>query len=143
MTKHNDYRYAAVLLIAAFYNGSAWAQEGAARSNAAMLTTIHAFTGSDGGNPVGNLIADQSGALYGTASIGGSSANAGTVFQLTPPTAGGSAWTTTLLYIFSGGSDGNFPESGLVLGNKGALYGTTYHGGRFNFGTVFQLTPPA
>jgi uncharacterized repeat protein (TIGR03803 family) len=59
--------------------------------------------GSDG------AFADKSGALYATTQAGGGS-NAGTVFKLTPPVKGQTAWTETVLYRFKGGSDGFAPS---------------------------------
>lgn len=102
------------------------------------LTTLHAFVGLDGANPVGNLIADASGNLYGTTSQGGAS-SAGTVFMLSPPATLGDAWTETVLYSFTGGTDGAHPFAGLIQDSAGNFYGTTYGGGAFNYGTVFKL----
>jgi len=105
--------------------------------------------GSDGGDPLAAVIADQAGALYGTTNQGGSQSN-GVVFKLTPPKFGQSAWTDTTLWTFSGGSDGSFPNSSLIADGQGAIYGTTEEGGSFpptatdlcNFGcgVVFKLT---
>lgn len=68
-------------------------------------TVLYNFLGgTDGAGPQASLILDTNGALYGTTTHGGS-ANAGTVFRLTPP-ASGSSWTESLLYSFKGGSDG-------------------------------------
>jgi uncharacterized protein YceK len=98
------------------------------------------------------LIADESGALYGTTALGGNSAcsvlGCGTVFKLTPPSQGETAWTETVLYSFKGASDGANPFASLISGESGALYGTTLLGGSGNCfgsecGTVFKLTPPA
>jgi uncharacterized repeat protein (TIGR03803 family) len=61
---------------------------------------------------------------------------------LTPPAAPGGAWTETVLYNFTGGSDGLGPE-GLTIGAKGVIYGATNQGGSSGGGTVFELTPPA
>ena len=97
---------------------------------------------SDGVGPLAGLIADNSGALYGTTHAGGSSGN-GTVFKLTPPATGQTAWTETVLYSFLGGSDGGAPRAGLIADEQGALYGTTTGGGIGSNGTVFKLTPPA
>jgi hypothetical protein len=52
-----------------------------------------------------------------------------TVFKLTPPAKGHTAWTETVLHSFTGGADGAGPRGGLVLDTKGALYGTTILGG--------------
>jgi uncharacterized repeat protein (TIGR03803 family) len=49
--------------------------------------------------------------------------------------------TETILYNFSGGSDGSQPYGGLIFDSAGNLYGTTYQGGTSNAGAVYQLTP--
>ena len=51
----------------------------------------------------------------------------------------GSAQTFTVLYTFTGGTDGGFPNGGLIQDSAGNLYGTTGYGGRFNNGTIFKL----
>ena len=51
------------------------------------------------------------------------------------------AQTFTVLYSFSGGADGAYPEAGLIRDAAGNLYGTTYGGGASGYGTVFKLTP--
>jgi uncharacterized repeat protein (TIGR03803 family) len=118
---------AAVLLIA----GSAMAQE----------SVILKLTGaSDGGNPIGGLIVDSSKNLYGTGSEGGS-ATFGTVFELSPPAAGGT-WTETTLYSFTGEPDGWYPNGALVRDKNGNLYGDTWYGGSKNDGAVFEVSPP-
>jgi hypothetical protein len=107
-------------------------------------TVLYSFQGgSDGDGPFGDLIADNSGALYGTTQTGGSGGGYGTVFKLTPPAKGQTACTETVLHSFTGGSDGVFPLDGLIVGKQGALYSTTGAGGTGDAGTVFKLTPPA
>jgi uncharacterized repeat protein (TIGR03803 family) len=117
-------------------------------------TVRHAFTGgSDGGHPWAGLIADSKGNLYGTTSQGGAS-NAGVVFELSPPATAGGAWTETVLYAFTGGSDGGQPRAGLIADSNGSLFGTTHAGGSLSLclgpgippvvagcGTVFKLSP--
>ncbi len=106
---------------------------------------------NDGANPAAGLIADRQGALYGTTYEGGASIGCyyrcGTVFKLTPPARGQTAWAHAVLYNFdyvtNGGDGGVFPLAGLIADNKGALYGTTYEGGSYGNGAVFKLTPPA
>jgi uncharacterized repeat protein (TIGR03803 family) len=93
--------------------------------------------GNDGHTPVAGLIADKTGALYGTTLFGGSTCDCGTVFKVTPA---GSGYTETVLYRFQGGSDGNQPAAGLISDETGALYGTTRFGGGRG-GTVFKMTP--
>ena len=118
-------------------------------------TTIWTFSGGDDGAVpfLGGLIADETGALYGTTSAGGPfpdaaacnivSIGCGTVFKLTPPGRGQTTWTLSRLWSFTGGNDGGSPFAGLIADRNGALYGTTYIGGAFGPGVVFKLTPPA
>jgi uncharacterized repeat protein (TIGR03803 family) len=47
------------------------------------------------------------------------------------------------IYVFQGGTDGQFPSSGLIADAQGRLYGATSQGGASNYGTVYRLTPPA
>jgi uncharacterized repeat protein (TIGR03803 family) len=109
-------------------------------------TVLHSFRGTpDGGEPFAGLIADAKGVLYGTTTSGGDSFN-GTVFALSPPTAGETRWTKTVLYSFRGTPDGRLPFAGLIADAKGVLYGTTAYGGiksRNDSGAVFALSPPA
>jgi uncharacterized repeat protein (TIGR03803 family) len=103
-------------------------------------TVLYCFTDSDGNSPqAAGLIFDHKGVLYGTTIFGGIS-NLGTVFKLTPPAAGQTQWTETVLYRFTGGADGNYPLASLIFDGNGALYGTTNLGGASNWGTVFKLT---
>lgn len=51
------------------------------------------------------------------------------------------AQTETVLYNFAGGSDGAVPFSRLASDGAGNFYGTTYFGGAFGAGTVFELSP--
>jgi uncharacterized repeat protein (TIGR03803 family) len=102
-------------------------------------------TGADGRFPSA-LTAGKKGILYGTTGLGGSAGN-GTVFELTPPTSGG-IWTESVLYNFSGGSDGAGPAASVELDSAGNLYGTTTRGGSSpcagaGCGTVYELIPPA
>lgn len=109
-------------------------------------TVLYNFTGGpDGGQPYGSLVFDTSGNLYGTTNFGGSSncnMGCGTVFELTPGSGG---WTETMLYTFTGGSDGREPSARVRLDAAGNLYGTTLQGGNIGSvcsagcGTVFEL----
>jgi uncharacterized repeat protein (TIGR03803 family) len=117
--------------------------------------TVYAFTGgSDGARPFAGLIMDSSGNFYGTTAVGGTvngscSAGCGTVFKLAPDGNGG--YNESVLYAFTGGSDGGFPEAGLILDSSGNLYGTTWGGGTgagtncntapSGCGVVFKLAP--
>jgi uncharacterized repeat protein (TIGR03803 family) len=110
--------------------------------------------GSDGQYPFNGLIEDSSGNFYGTTNYGGNvsctsispNTGCGTVFELSPNGSGG--YTETILYRFSGGTDGNVPTSALILDAQGNLYGATNAGGNLNCstfpstgcGTIFKLT---
>jgi uncharacterized repeat protein (TIGR03803 family) len=128
---------------------------------------IYSFSGAaDGANPIGALVSDSAGNLYGTAAGGGKSnflclsfgyplnsnfqlaPGCGTVFKLSPPATGSTKWSFTLLHVFLGVSetnsaqrDGGNPLSTLALGSSGAIYGTTSGGGSGNSGTIFEITP--
>lgn len=108
-------------------------------------TILYRFTAyTDGAEPSGRLIFDQGGNLYGTAVAGGESYDCcGTVFELSPPVQQGGGWTETTLHIFHlfQNDDGESPNTGLVFDKSGSLYGTTYGGGDYGWGTVFQLRP--
>jgi len=95
----------------------------------------------DGSYPGASLVEGSTGkSVYGTTAYGGTTGN-GIVFQLTSPPVFG-PWLETILYNFTGGSDGGNPMSALVFDAAGNLYGTTTTGGDFGSGTVFELTPP-
>ena len=99
-------------------------------------SVLYSFQGtSDGQNPVGGLILDASGNLYGTTFDGGINGG-GTVYQLSPSTSG---WTFTVLYSFVGGYGG--PYNKLTLDSNGNLYGFTNAEGANGFGSIFKLTP--
>lgn len=100
---------------------------------------LYSFSGKpDGANPYGPLIFDSAGNLYGTTWSGGTN-GFGTVFKLT---LSGGKWTETVLHNFSGDpNDGSNPESRLVFDKSGNIYGTTWYGGQWASGTVFELSP--
>jgi uncharacterized repeat protein (TIGR03803 family) len=108
---------------------------------------LHSFgAGSQGAFPGSTLIMGSDGALYGT-TFGGGPSGAGTVFKLIPPAPGHTRWRERTLYAFTGGSDGNEPENGVVMDADGVLYGVAPFGGAvvgtLGGGTVYSLTPPA
>ena len=99
-------------------------------------TLLYVFSGAaDGASPgYGDLVFDQAGNLYGTTYSGGESSE-GVAFELIPANG---MWTENSIYAFSG-SNGSGPLSGVVFDGAGNLYGTTYQGGRYGEGTIFQL----
>ena len=98
-------------------------------------TVLHSFQGqpSDGWDPIAGLVRDSAGNFYGTTYRGGTY-GFGTVFKV--DTTG----KETVLYSFTGGSDGSAPYAGLIRDSSNNLYGTTVGGGQ-GFGVVFKLTP--
>jgi hypothetical protein len=103
----------------------------------------------DGISPVGQLTRDSHGNLFGVTSLGGgaSPAGQGMVFELQPTSAG--IWMETIIHDFAGGTDGSFPQAGVVVDSLGHLYGTTQWGGTGTMcqdgsgycGTVYEITP--
>ncbi len=96
------------------------------------ISTLASFNGSNGTLPLGGVVVDGQGDLYGTAYEGGAS-GAGTVFEI----AEGSSTITTLASFNL--DNGAGPEAGVVLDGQGNLYGTTLFGGYYGGGTVFEI----
>jgi uncharacterized repeat protein (TIGR03803 family) len=98
-------------------------------------TILYSFTGGNGGAdgkyPMGNLVRDAAGNLYGITNIGGT-ANRGTIFKVDP------TGKETVLHNFGFPGDGGYPQSGLVADAAGNLYGSA-DGGTFNYGVVFKF----
>lgn len=106
-------------------------------------STIYSFAGgSDGANPLADLVADPSFNLFGVTSSGGFS-NMGTVYELSPPVLPSDPWGERLLYSFSGILDGAQPMGRLALDSSSNLYGTTLlgPGDMVSASTVFAVTP--
>lgn len=96
-------------------------------------TVLHSFTGSpDGADPKAGVVLDPAGNLYGT-TYGGGASNAGTVFKVD------STGQETVLYNFTGGSDGGMPEAEVTLDSSGNIYGTALAGGANGVGVVFKI----
>jgi uncharacterized repeat protein (TIGR03803 family) len=106
-------------------------------AGAQTFTILHTFEATkglkDGRYPMGSLIWGPGGTLYGTTDGGGGTANAGTVFQVSP------SGQESVLYSFRAAPDGKAPQAAVTLGSDGALYGTTNLGGSAGDGTVFKL----
>lgn len=107
-----------------------------------VLINLYSFSGgNDGAYPSGLVQADDA-HFYGTTAgyigngLGAISAFSenGTVFCLAPN------GVLTTLHVFSGKSDGGSPRVGLIKGNDGKLYGTTFSGGESYRGTIYNVT---
>lgn len=100
------------------------------------MTLLHTFAGGagDGSHPSSRLRIGRDGHLYGVTVYGGYF-DAGTFFRVTP------AGVVSVLYSFAGGTDGENPNSSLLLGADGSFYGTTVTGGASSNGTVYRIRP--
>jgi uncharacterized repeat protein (TIGR03803 family) len=115
-------------------------------------TVLHSFIFGGGAapppnSPVGSLVIDQAGNLFGVTAYGGNacSGGCGTIYALSPGSGG--KWAITILHEFAAGSDGAFPSGGLITDKDGNLYGVTFDGGggtgagcNYGCGTVYQLS---
>ncbi len=99
-------------------------------TSAGVLTTLHSFSGADGENPAGGVIA-ASGVFYGTSQNGGKDGD-GTVFKITAT----GAFTSLHSFVYT---DGEKP-GGWMVEVGGNLYGATGYGGAKGYGTVFEMT---
>lgn len=124
-------------------------------------TVLYNFQGGNNGDlPVGSLVFDKAGNLYGSTEFGGGQGttcdifyggNCGTVFELSPPNVKGGQWREQVLHSFAGGTDGALPNGGLVLDRMGTILGTTFYGGEatcggiegIGCGTVFAIFAPS
>ncbi len=97
---------------------------------------LYSVPGSGISGTFRDLVLDSSGNLYATTHCDGEN-SAGTVYELSPA---GESWNYTLLYTFTGGTDGLYSFSNLVL-SAGKLYGTTKYGGASGNGVIFEVTP--
>jgi uncharacterized repeat protein (TIGR03803 family) len=110
---------------------------------------LYSFTGgTDGGGPNGSIVFDGSGNAYGTTHFGGITkcggqvgGGCGVVFELSPKKSGG--WSESALYAFADGSDGGFPNAGIIFDKSGNILGTASTGGSsqcsIGCGVVYEL----
>jgi hypothetical protein len=108
---------------------------------ASSPTTLVSFSNTNGGDQYAGVVADASGNLFGTALFPG----LGTVYEIKvdSTTATGYATTPTTLVIFNN-ANGQYPFGGLIVDNRGNLFGTTYYGGGSSAcyggcGTVYEI----
>ncbi|RDC64559.1 hypothetical protein AHMF7616_03173 [Adhaeribacter pallidiroseus] len=103
------------------------------KSDGSGFTVRHRFAIS-GQIPYGDLIKNNDGYFYGMTSRGGAYGY-GTIFKMT---ANG---TVTILHSFNNTVSGANPQGSLKKASDGNLYGMTYKGGAYNYGTIFKITP--
>jgi uncharacterized repeat protein (TIGR03803 family) len=109
-------------------------------------TDLYSFQTVDA-KPMGGVIFDNAGRLYGVTLAGGAH-GLGSVFQLAQDSSG--TWQLTVIHDFTGyPSDGAHPAAGLIFDSAGNLYGSTERGGSGictsksiteGCGTVFELS---
>lgn len=106
---------------------------------AGHFTSLHSFSGLDGAYP-DRIMQASDGYFYGTTFGGGDAACAGkygpgcgVVFRMD------SAGNVTVLYAFTGSSDGSWPAAGLIVGADSNLYGSTQYGGVNDDGVLFRI----
>jgi uncharacterized repeat protein (TIGR03803 family) len=101
---------------------------------------LYSFEGDEAGAyPIGGLVIDAAGNLFGTTSEEGSpGCGCGTIYKVSPV---GDEWEYSVVYSFTGTPDAAFSYSGLYADAAGDLYGTTVHGGEHNDGAAFKITP--
>ena len=93
------------------------------------LAAVASFNGFNGAYPSAGLVRGPGGNFYGTAYTGGKK-GLGTVFKVSP------SGKLTVIASFDGKTNGAFPQSTMIVGSDGNIYGTTYS-------TVYQITPAA
>ncbi len=112
------------------YNNGRWHQ-----------SVLYSFTGgADGAYPIGGLVFDSAGNLYGTTSEDGAAGcNCGTIFRVSTPTGTGQA-TVSVVHQFHG-PDGAYAYTGLARDAAGNFYGTTVIGGTDDDGVIYKYRP--
>ena len=103
-------------------------------SGYATVVPVATFTGANGANPQGTLVADAAGDLFGTTSSGGASGD-GTVFEIIK----GTMWSAPVTLATFSGTNGSNAIDGLLIDAAGNLFGTTNNGGSSDYGTVFEI----
>jgi uncharacterized repeat protein (TIGR03803 family) len=135
-------RFAIALGAVGFLAGMGATSPGTAYTETILHQICSSASCSDGDVPNAPVIQDSNGKLYGTTTAGGAHGG-GVVFRYNP-----SSGNYTVLYNFCSTTsgtlctDGNFPETGLIMDTSGNLYGTTFFGGANGGGSVFELKKP-
>jgi uncharacterized repeat protein (TIGR03803 family) len=102
-----------------------------------QLTTLYAFTGGkDGSVPLGGVVLDGDGKLWGVTEKTDRKAGRGTLYSFDTATN-----TFTTVHNFTGGADGGTPGQFVLVDSSGAVFGTTVVGGSTGFGTIYKYVP--
>jgi uncharacterized repeat protein (TIGR03803 family) len=108
-------------------DGNSWTETGIAK-----------FDGTNGANPYAGVMQDSTGAYYTTTSAG-DTYGYGNVVKISQVNG---KWKLTRIWTFGTSDyDGLHPYSDLIEDSKGNIYGTTFEGGTFGYGAVFELSP--
>ncbi len=117
-----------------------------------IFNPLYSFLGGNTGqNPLPGIVGPEN-LIYGTADGGlpncasnGNNNYCGVVYMLRPPPTACltslCSWKETVIYQFMGAPDGARPNGNIVFDKAGNLYGTTYEGGAYGVGAVYELTP--
>ncbi|HET9308883.1 MAG TPA: choice-of-anchor tandem repeat GloVer-containing protein [Candidatus Sulfotelmatobacter sp.] len=97
------------------------------------ITILHKFSGTDGSNPMGQLIQATDGNFYGTTKTGGTGAQ-GVVYKITP------AGVFSVLHNFANDGQGMSPIAGLVQATDGNFYGMAFTNPGVGSGLIYQIT---
>lgn len=101
------------------------------------LKLLHSFFIRDLRNPQDSPTVQIGGFLYGTALYGGQE-DQGAIYKIS---ATGPSYTYTLLHSFNSNlQEGHYPYQGLFKAADGALYGSTYSGGIYGYGTIYKIS---
>ncbi len=108
-------------------------------------TQLHSYLGGEGLEPEGGLLLDSAGNLYGTTLNGGMSEGGGCAHGCGTVFERDAAGNQSVLYAFTGKSDGGNPNAALLRDAAGNLYGTTWSGGieycyvYYGCGVIFKV----
>jgi uncharacterized repeat protein (TIGR03803 family) len=95
---------------------------------------VHDFTGASGAGSGARVTVMKNGDMYGTTDFGGAHGD-GVVYKVA------SDGTESVLYSFTGGTDGSEPDGGVIVKNNGAIFGTAGSGGSGGNGVLFKIKP--